>query len=1198
MRQPNYTYHLKIAAVLIFMIQYSSLSNAQDFKPQELLEFADSKKEEFSKQKKIKSLPFFQFYSFKDGKLPVIYQSSNLEMARALKNDFLWSGGVSGLSLSGNGQIIGYWDEDQPRLTHQEYSGRVSFLDSESGTNDDHATQMVGTMIATGVDADARGMANAAEVEAYNWNNDIGEMAQAAADSLTGSAHPYAEIAGWTTSSTVCGRGYTWYSLESENPSKAYQFGYYNSQAQDWDSVAYLAPNYLIVKAAGNIRGIGPESQPVKHWKIDSNLNCFEDSTSVRQINGGEGGFESISGSSVSKNVLVVGAVQSSVNDFSVLSSIIPTDGSGFGPTDDGRIKPDIVVPSGAYTSSASSNSAYSNSSGTSSSTAAVAGSVALIREHYQNLNADTLSSASIRALLAHSADDVGVGGPDYKMGWGLMNTERAVRFLSANHADNDRAVLKDTVLNSSNTIQINYEHTTTKPLIVTIAWTDPKGSVSVSGDDPEDIILVNDLDMQVSDPNSTVFSPWVMDKNNPGNAATTGDNDVDNIEQIYISEPVSGEYTITISHEGALQSGSQRFSVLISEAEPRVSFSTISVGNWSDTGTWLNGNIPSSIIDEAVIKHSIALTGDITIGSITFEGISSELKLSGHALSMYGSHQKSSGKGFSGDSLSKITVNGWEGGSDPIEFNSGNGKLSDLKVDVSADTVEIGSSLNIYQKLNLEAGSLKQTVGELTLISDENNTAQLIKNGGKLISDFVYSRAYREEASGWRMISSPVNDANFSSLNASFFTQGGSWASNMASAPNTSLWLFDSGNQNFNGYYGSDSTFTSGKGYLFYMFNTDPNGQQILPANLEMKGKEPDSLTLALYRGSHDSLSYNLVGNPFAGTLDWHEIVNDGTDLATSYAIWDPAVSSGGGSSGFKYYNMSGEIGSAGRYIAPMQGFFVQAINENSELRFNQSQKTESSPDKFGKKRPAQTVAYINLKLFGESDIPLDDQAHIVFSDRGSLGRDVFDVDRIRSLNQNKNSISFLSEKKDLRVFEGRPVDIENDKIDLRVELNSTGYYSISRGKMNNIPKDWAIKLTDKKVNKSVNLRERDEYEFYFDGDDESDSERFYIEVSRSMASLNEEKENIPSSFRLKQNYPNPFNPVTVIEYELPIQSDIKIEVFDILGRLATTLVDERKSAGFHSVQFNARNFSSGAYFYRIKAGDFVQIKSMMVIK
>lgn len=1198
MRQRNYTYHLKFVTVLIFMIQYSSLLSAQDFKPQELLDFADSKKEELSKQKKIKHIPFSHLYSFKDGKLPIIYQSSNLEMARVLKNDFLWSGGVSGLSLSGSGQVIGYWDEDQPRLTHQEYSGRVSFLDSESGSNDDHATQMVGTMIATGVDSEARGMANNAEVEGYNWNNDIGEMAQAAADSLTVSAHPYAEVAGWTTSSSVCGSGFTWYSLESENSSKAYQFGYYNSQAQDWDSVAYLAPDYLIVKAAGNIRGVGPESQPVKHWKIDSNLNCFEDSTSVRQKNGGENGFESISGSSVSKNVLVIGAVQSSVNDFSVLSSVTPAEGSGFGPTDDGRIKPDIVVPSGAYTSSASSNSAYSNSSGTSSSTAAVAGSVALIREHYQNLSSDTLSSASIRALLAHSADDVGAEGPDYKMGWGLMNTERAIRFLSANQAENDRAVLKDTVLNSSNTIQINYEHTSTKPLIVTIAWTDPKGSVSVSGDDPEDVILVNDLDLQINAPNSTEFLPWILDKNNPGNAATTGDNDVDNIEQIYISEPVSGEYTITISHEGALQSGSQKVSVLISEAEPRIQFSTIEDGDWSDSGTWLNGNIPSSITDEAVIKHSVTLTGDLTIGNITFEGIDSELKLNGRALKMYGSHQKSSGKGFSGDSLSKITIKGWEGASDPLEFSSGYGKLSELKMDASSDTLEISSNLNIYQKLDLEAGSLKQTSGELTLISDENNTAQLIKNGGDLISDFVYSRVYKDEVSGWRMISSPVADENFSSLNETFFTQGGSWASNIVTAPNSSLWLFDSGTQNFDGYYGADSAFASGKGYLFYMFKNDLNGQQILPANLKMKGKEPDSLTLDLYRGAHDSLSYNLVGNPYAGTLDWHEIANDATGLATSYAVWDPTVSSGGGSSGFKYYNMSGEIGSAGRYIAPMQGFFVQSESSNAKLNFRQSQKTESNPAKFGKKRPAESIAYINLRLFGKSDVLLDDQAHIIFSENGSLARDTFDVDRIGSLDKNKNTISFQSETKELRVFEGRPVDIENDKIDLRLQLNNTGLYSIKWKRMVNIPDEWGIHLVDSNFKRSLNMKESTEYDFYFDLDKKESQERFYIQVSRNVKSSGEEKGVIPNSFALKQNYPNPFNPVTIIEYELPIHTNVKIEVFDILGRRVKTIINERKQPGIYSVSFNAGNLSSGTYFYRIKAGDFMQIKSMMIIK
>ena len=1174
-------------------------TNGQNFDQDKLRSFAESKNVEYSKQKnKSFTKPFFHFYSPHNSKLPIVYRRSNLEISKALKNDYLWSGGIAGLTLSGENQIIGYWDVDQPRLTHQEYSGRVSFLDSENGTNDSHATQMVGTMIATGVDADARGMANAAGVEAYNWNNDIGEMAEAAADNLTGSAHPYAEIAGWITSSTVCGSGFTWYSLESENQSKAYQFGYYSNQAQEWDSVAYMAPNYLIVKAAGNSRGIGPESQPIKHWKIDASLNCSEDSTSVRQINGGEKGFESLAGSSVSKNVLVVGGVQSSINDFSNLSSVSPIDGSGFGPTDDGRIKPDLVVPSGAYTSSSASDTSYSTSSGTSSSTAAVSGSVALIREHYQNLNIDTLTAASTRALLAHSADDVGEKGPDYKMGWGLMNTERAVRFLSANKSNSEQAILKDTLLNDGNNVQISFNYSSEMPLIITMAWTDPKGTVPISGDDPNNILLVNDLDIRVNDPNSDTYFPWILDKNNPETAATTGDNDVDNIEQVVISNPVSGEYTVTISHEGSLQSGSQQVSVLISQAEPRVQFSTISDGNWNDSGTWLNGNIPSSVTDEVVLKHSIVLNEEVTIGSILFDGANSKLNLNGKLLSLYGDHQNNSGIGFSGDSLSSITINEWEEFSDALKFESGTGKLSVFKVDASGDTVELGSDLNIYSELDLANGFVEQSLGELTLIADENNTARISKSNGKLLTEFRYSRNYSDEISGWRMISSPVSNESYSSLNDSFFTQGGSWASNMATDPNSSLWLFEPSTQDYSGYYGADSTFTSGKGYLFYMFNTDPNGQQILPANLEMKGSEPDSLTLDLYRGTHDSTSYNLVGNPFAGTLDWHQLVNDGTELASSYAIWDPESSSGGGTSGFKYYNMTGEIGSAGRYIAPMQGFFVQAENSDAQLNFKQSQKTGNAPNKFGKRTVAESIAFINVKLIGGSNHLLDDQAHIIFSDLGCKDKDPLDVDRINPLHHEKSTVSFLTDKKHQRVFESRSIEVEQDTISLSLKMHNSDFYTLDWEKMTNIPEEWEIMLFDRESEQSLNFKERTEYRFYFDIEKNKMSERFYITVTRNVPTSSEENEKAPLSFRLKQNYPNPFNPVTLIEYELPKNTDVKIEVFDILGRLVVTLVDERKSAGFHSIPFNAGNLSSGTYFYRIKTGDFVRVKSMMLIK
>jgi hypothetical protein len=89
-----------------------------------------------------------------------------------------------------------------------------------------------------------------------------------------------------------------------------------------------------------------------------------------------------------------------------------------------------------------------------------------------------------------------------------------------------------------------------------------------------------------------------------------------------------------------------------------------------------------------------------------------------------------------------------------------------------------------------------------------------------------------------------------------------------------------------------------------------------------------------------------------------------------------------------------------------------------------------------------------------------------------------------------------------------------------------------------------------------------------------------------------------IPDRFSLSQNYPNPFNPLTVIGYQLPVNTLVTLKVYDILGRLVTTLVEDRQSAGTHSVTFNASNLSSGVYFYRLTAGSYVQTKKLMLLK
>jgi hypothetical protein len=89
-----------------------------------------------------------------------------------------------------------------------------------------------------------------------------------------------------------------------------------------------------------------------------------------------------------------------------------------------------------------------------------------------------------------------------------------------------------------------------------------------------------------------------------------------------------------------------------------------------------------------------------------------------------------------------------------------------------------------------------------------------------------------------------------------------------------------------------------------------------------------------------------------------------------------------------------------------------------------------------------------------------------------------------------------------------------------------------------------------------------------------------------------------MPHSFNLRQNYPNPFNPVTRIDYQLPANIFTTLKVYDVVGREIETLVNERQSAGKHSVQFNAPRLSSGVYFYRLQAGNYSALKKLLLLK
>ena len=90
----------------------------------------------------------------------------------------------------------------------------------------------------------------------------------------------------------------------------------------------------------------------------------------------------------------------------------------------------------------------------------------------------------------------------------------------------------------------------------------------------------------------------------------------------------------------------------------------------------------------------------------------------------------------------------------------------------------------------------------------------------------------------------------------------------------------------------------------------------------------------------------------------------------------------------------------------------------------------------------------------------------------------------------------------------------------------------------------------------------------------------------------------NIPDQFSLSQNYPNPFNPATTINFSIPKSGLVTLKVFDVLGQEVATLVNDPKVAGSYSVNFNGENLSSGVYFYRLEANDFVSVKRMLLVK
>ena len=511
---------------------------------------------------------------------PVYYTTfNNVDAAATVGTSALWKGGSSGLNLNGSSKNmknkLAVWDGGRVLDTHIELAGRINRMDSSTYNGaSDHATHVTGTMIAAGINPRVKGMANGLQgILTYDFSlngsdyNDIHEIS-GVASTIFLSNHSYGSICGWYEDN-----GGNWYWYGNNGDTLDYNFGYYSQETQQLDNICYNAPYYLPVRAAGNSRDQnGPAVGNYYYYYVG---NSFYPQQATRPAGiSSNNAYNTLAPEASGKNIMTVGAISAIPYGYKQPSDVLMSSFSSWGPTNDGRIKPDLVGDGvSVYSTISSNDSAYDYDSGTSMSSPNVAGSLLLLQEYYSELhNGDSMRAATLKGVAIHTANQATTSpGPSYAYGWGLLNTAQAAEAIKVSNATKNATssayLIYENTLTSGQPFTQTFTATGTGLLKATISWTDPEGQVITVDSTHKPIAqLVNDLDLRIIK-NGVTYYPWILNPSNPSASATTGDNYLDNVEQVVVGTINKGDtYTIQITNKGGLYNGSQAYSLIISQ--------------------------------------------------------------------------------------------------------------------------------------------------------------------------------------------------------------------------------------------------------------------------------------------------------------------------------------------------------------------------------------------------------------------------------------------------------------------------------------------------------------------------------------------------------------------------------------------------------------------------------------------------------
>ncbi|MEW6536821.1 MAG: right-handed parallel beta-helix repeat-containing protein [Candidatus Auribacterota bacterium] len=463
------------------------------------------------------------------GKLSKVFWEDNDGLSGLFDDDYLYRGNGVNVAI-----------EDAGFIDHPDFAqGQINNIDGDFTSY--HSTHVAGT-IGLPIDTTERrgGMSPLCHIFSFSFSNNtdylddfvsaIDEYDAPIINNSWGLKVGYHQIDNDGTSGS-----WLWYNNTE-------LFGAYNYLAQDLDEFmsSYYNKNAILVKSAGNERkddGDGFYSYPPDGtWVYD------DDSFRI-------GYYDCVPPGSCAKNIITVGAVGTSEaeNESSSFSS--------WGPTDDGRIKPDVVADGYALISTVcNSEDDYASESGTSMSAPVVTGIIALIFEAYKGYYNIFPSADIVKALLCNFAMEAGRPGPDPSYGYGIVDARKVIdiidlSFLSPSGGSH---IVQGHILETDDELEYTLNYSASdddgSDLKVTLAWIDPPSSLMHTKQ------LVNDLDLIVYETEnpSNCFYPFYLDDNEEPtlNAKNDGPNHTDNVEQVIIDYEnlCYGNYTVKVT--------------------------------------------------------------------------------------------------------------------------------------------------------------------------------------------------------------------------------------------------------------------------------------------------------------------------------------------------------------------------------------------------------------------------------------------------------------------------------------------------------------------------------------------------------------------------------------------------------------------------------------------------------------------------